>query len=151
MPQNPSRLSSKRLRCSANRVRAWSGGQVVRSPLQAGQSWSRRPVPALRKIHVLVQVVAKASASDRQEVGTLLSGGECHQFCTTGGNVQNPPNALRKIHIPFQVVSKASGFGRREVDTPPLWRGISPILHHRQQEMCKIRQMGNLLDSVSAQ
>ena len=29
MPQNPSRLSSKRLRCSANRVRAWSGGQVT--------------------------------------------------------------------------------------------------------------------------
>ena len=49
---------------------------MVRSPLQAGQSWSRRavrssgrPVAASRKIDVLVQVVAKASASDRQEVG----------------------------------------------------------------------------------
>ena len=62
-----------------------------------------------------------------------------------------PFAASRKIHAPFQVVAKASGFGRREVDTPPLWRGISPILHQRQQEMCKIHQMGNLLDSVSAQ
>ena len=50
------------VRCSANRVRGWSGGQVTlasRSEL----------VAASRKIDVLVQVVAKASASDRQEVG----------------------------------------------------------------------------------
>ena len=90
-----------------------SQSQVVRSPLQAGQSWSRRavrssgrPVAASRKIDVLVQVVAKASASDRQEVGTLLSGGECDQFCSTGEYVQNPPNGQQST---LQCQSPLSG------------------------------------------
>ena len=101
MPQNPSSLSSKRPRCSANRVPGWSGGQVVRSPLQAGQSWSRR-----------------AGRSRPRERSTSSS-----------RSSPRPRHQTGKRSVRSSLAENVTNSAQ-------------------QEEMCKIHQMGNLLNTT---